>query len=56
MFSGQHCWITEECMEDLELTLENSSHINDLLNFSTEEIVGPIGENDHTDYWSNDGG
>jgi hypothetical protein len=56
MFSGQHCWIMGECTEDLELMPGNSSHIDDLLNLFTKEIVGPMGENDHTNYWSNDEG
>jgi len=38
---------------DLELMSGNSLHIDDLLNFSNEEIAGPIGENDHFDFWTN---
>lgn len=37
---------------DLELMAGNSLHIDDLLNFSNEEIAGPIGENDHFGYWT----
>jgi hypothetical protein len=39
---------------DSELMPGNSFNIDDLLNFSNEEIAGPIGENDGTHYWAND--